>query len=448
MSYSQTTWGQLKAQLSQRLQDQGMVFWVDDELDVYLTEALRAWAAASLYWRERITFNTVAGQAFYVLPTVAASTLAMTATDRETFKAVQYSLIESTASQGAGWTPTDMFTLAQITSSLNDMRNRYLTETGVVLTRSTQVMPGPPDGRVNLDDDTIDVRRACWIRASDGLHFILWREDEWSEAAYAPGYETASTPTPYAYTVTATAPVQLLVAPPPSVPGTLELISVFDGATLDPASADTSLGLPDNVSPAVKWGVLSDVLKGDGQATDPVRVVAADRRWAEFVELGKMQSAVANVIVGGSALMPVSVFDMDAALTGWQDGQGQPSIFAVAGWNLVAFSPVPDGVYGVSMDVVRNAPIPANDNDFVQVGLEDLQTIINYAEYCALFKVGGDDLQRSEERMREFYKGAAEYNAKLKANALFAKAIFTNARREPDERPRRLEEQQNVDVSG
>jgi hypothetical protein len=331
-----------------------------------------------------------------------------------------------------------MFTLNQVAGEIQDHRNVMLKEAGCVLTRSSQAMPAPPNGRVTLGDATIDVRRAVWRDALYSNNHVLFRVDEWGLAAAQPLWES-SPDTPYSYTIAGTRPLELSLAPPPAVSGTLDLITVDVGATLNPASGATALGIQDNISPAVKWGAISMVTKGDGQQTDIIRRTMADRRWNEMVEIAKMMPLIINAQLNGISVLPCTLYDLDASYGNWQDSTGVPEDIAICGPNLIAIRPVPNGIYSVTLDVCRNAPIPANDAAFVQVGEENLEQILDYAEYAALFKTAGEDLISVEPLIKGFYEAAAVYNSRIRANALFAKTIFGQGDKEEMQRPRMTE---------
>ena len=51
MPYSHTSMGQLKTELSLRLYDANKIFFVDQELGLYIQEALRTFALLSGFWR-------------------------------------------------------------------------------------------------------------------------------------------------------------------------------------------------------------------------------------------------------------------------------------------------------------------------------------------------------------------------------------------------------------
>ena len=299
-------------------------------------------------------------------------------------------------------------------------------------------MPAPPLNRVPLADEIIDVRRAVWRNAS-GANFHLWREDEQALAGLNPAWE--STPaTPYAYTILGTQPVELAVAPLPLTVGTLELLTVNVGAVFNPASSATALGMFDNFSWVVKWGAIADLLRGDGQATSAYRTAFAEQRWREGVELAMLMPVIMAASIGGQGVMPVSLFDLDALYENWQDNVGTPVDLAVAGPNLVALRPVPNGVFTVVLSVARNAPIPADDGSHIQVGNEEIDAILDYAEAAGLFKAA----EPSEAQMERFWRAALGYNKRLAANARFLATIKGRSYEEERDRPRKIEVAEEV----
>jgi len=200
MAYTHTTLAQLKTQLAARLHDSSKVFFVDAELGVYLTESLRTFNALSGMHRARQTLPTVASTAFYSLPTAMSAELGYTVTDRDLINAIQYHLLEpATSSWAGGWTGTEMFTMLDVQNALQNRRNQFLAETGVVLTYGTQAVGSPPVGRITLADTVMDVRRAMWINSSS-VKTQLWRSTEIGASAYDRSWEVDSG-IPYAYSV-------------------------------------------------------------------------------------------------------------------------------------------------------------------------------------------------------------------------------------------------------
>ena len=136
MAYSQTTWLEVQNALFDRLGDR--IFWTNlgvwPEIKGYLTEALRAWNCYARFWRDRISFQTVANQPFYrttdpALTTNPPALLNFTITDRMMIAEQQYHLLESQPVINGAiqtepvsptvWRGTDQFTLDGLIRALD-----------------------------------------------------------------------------------------------------------------------------------------------------------------------------------------------------------------------------------------------------------------------------------------------------------------------------------------
>jgi hypothetical protein len=95
------------------------------------------------------------------------------------------------------------------------------------------------------------------------------------------------------------------------------------------------------------------------------------------------------------------------------------------------------GPYSFRADVVRNAVVPLLDGDFVQIGREWIDTIIDEAFHIALFKSGGSEFADTVPLHQSFVKAAASYNDKLKAMSVYLNAIQAQSTEETKLRPRR-----------
>lgn len=437
MAYANVTFAQAKAQLALMLGDPTNVFWTDAELGVYITEALRTWGAASMYWKERGTFATVASTPFYALQTQLPTQLGYTVTDQNIVAAIQYQLLEP--STGNSWPGTDQFTLATVTNAIQRRRNQFLVETGAVLTHGTQIIAPLALGRFALDDTVIDVRRAAFQAVLSTDWTTLWRADEWAIGANFAMTWVQNPGTPAVYSVSVTPPVTIQIAPAPTAAGTLDLLTVEVGAALDP-TAGVVLGIPDDFSWVVKWGALADLLGADGQARDPQRAEYCQKRWEDGIALARIYTSIMQLQVNDVAVYTCSLQELDAGNPTWQQTEGSPTVGALAGLNMLALSDVPDGVYGISADVVRKAPVPAADGDFLQVGQEELDAILRYAEHVAAFKMAGDEFLGTIPQYEGLMKAAMVSNERLRANARNFNVLTDRAKVEESRRPRRLQE--------
>lgn len=445
MAYTHTTWSQLRTALLQRLRDTSAVFWLNasatDEVSLYLGEALRSFGVLSGFWRERSTVSLTPGTFIYALesqtagsPTLA-SLIAPTITDRDIIQQIQYALLEAASTQ-ASWPGTSMFTYNDITGAVQNRRNQFLADTGVMLTHSMQVAASPPIGRQALDQGIIDVRRVAWVGASPYAYYsTMWASDERTLTAYGRSWNTDSG-TPEEWLVLASPPITLQLAPPPISTGTLDMLTV-NSLALDPATSATVLNVPDNLAAAVKWGALSDLLSIDGPARDLPRAVFCQQRYEQYVAMGRYLPMVVNAEVNGVSTIPVSLQELDASEPNWMNSSSAPADVALAGWNMMAVNPVPDanGPYSVTLDVVRNAPVPSADATQVQLGREQLDMILDYAEHVALFKVGGAEWHATELQAQNFMKQAMAYNKRLSATAHAALAAAFSSAKEQADRP-------------
>lgn len=436
--YTHTNFGQLKTRLAERLGDPTNAFYGSDECAAYLIEALRIWGSITGYWRERGTFSTVSGTSHYDLQTLllsgATKLLDQSVTDHQIIKDMQYHFLEPVSSQSV-WPGTDMFTLDDLRYALQRSRDQFLVDSGCVLTRSTWNMPPPPAAVISLDDKIIDVRRAVW-RDSAVVPYLLWRTDTWQETSISAAWNI-ETGNPEDWMLNDTRPVEIRVSPPPNDSGTLELVTVNAGPALDPATAATPIGLPDSLAWAAKWGAISDLLSGEAQSSDPQRAQFARQLYALGVEIATKLPTVTYSEINGIPGFPCSLADIDAAYQNWQaETPTIPEDVGVIGSNLVFLRPVPDNVYSVVLDVVRNAPIPTGDGDPVQVGLEELNAILDLAQVLAAFKQGGQEFSDSLTQSQDAFRAARVYVRRMNANILTLDTLAGLARREDVLRPR------------
>src|SRR5438309_1064099 len=410
MPYAHTTYTGLKTSLSERLADTAKTFWTDTELGLYLTEALRTFGLLSGFWRARGALRTIANTVFYDIttqtygsPTLQAL-LGSTVTDRDIIQQLQYHLVES-ASDQTQWLGTEQFIYNDIVKAVQQRLNQFLADTGIVVTRSLVAVASPPIGRQQLTDTIIDIRRAAWLGASPLNYYVpLWREDERTLTAANQGW-SVNPDGPDAYSILGPPPLQLQLSPIPVASGQLELLTVSTGTALNPASSATALGIPDDLAPAIKWGALADLLGKDGIARDPVRAYYCEQRYQIYVRLARVLPVILHAGLNGVPLIPATLQEMDAAEPNWESVTASPfnpvADVIIAAPNLIALNPVPDTLYSVTLDVVRKTPT-YSDADQVQIGREQLDAILDYAEHLALFKVGGAEWHSSERQANNF----------------------------------------------
>lgn len=391
------------ADLQNRLDDANGVHWTTTELQRYMQEGLRTLSAYTQRYRDRGTFSTSASQPFYDLPTLLPSLRAYTVTSQDLVYDIEYALMEP---PGLAWTGTEQFNLSLILEALNSRLQQFLLETGAVQTRTTVSETPDADGRIALDPTVMTIRRAAWTANSRTIP--LTREDEWGFAHYArtypqnPAQPVATWPT--GYSVGVTPPLSVQLAPAPVSPGSLDLVAVQTGATLDLTAVP--LGIPDDWSWVVKFGALAELLSRDGVAFDPTRAAYCEARWQQGITLAKAASVVLNGVIAGNLVTLRSLADLDAYRRNWQTTPGTPTNLALAGQNLIALSVTPDNVYTVTLDLVVNVPLftLGTLTDCVAVDAPLRDAYLDYCQHLALFKEGPQQVQTAMALFERFQR--------------------------------------------
>lgn len=396
MPYTAPSLTEAQAALASRLNDPGFIRWLAPELAGYLREALRTWQSWTHNYRDQGSFNTVATEPFYDLPTELPSLRAYTLTNWDLVSDLQYSLLEP-APAGGTWTGTDQFNLDQLNTAIQRRRDQFLRETGVVITRTTIPYAAPPaSGRIALDERVSIVRRAAWRPDATMITSPLGRATEWAANNFAPAW-LQDTQEPYAYSVSVVPPLTLQVIPPTANPGTLDLLSINTGAPLDP-DIETTLGIPDDFTWIVKFGALADLLNGDGLALDPQRAAYCETRWQQGLDLARSSPVVLSARINGVACRIGAISDADSYSPTWQMVPGVPIQPLLAGGNVVAIWPPPRTLgnpWTITLDVVPNMPVPVNPGDVLQISQDVYDSILDYAQHLALFKEGPGQLEQA-----------------------------------------------------
>ena len=452
MSYTYMTGTQFNAALARRLQDAGNVFWTSAELTRWRTQALRVWSTVATYWRDKGTFNTAASTPFYDITTTAGSSaqmsalLGMTVTDQDLVTDLCYALVEAQPTFPATWNGTDQFDLTSILGAIQRRRDQFLSETGAVLTRLVTAVGAPANGLVVLADNVLDVRRVAWKDAATGAVTPLYRADE-LQADYGLPQWSVNPATPSLYSTIATPPLTVQLIPVPAAPGSVDILSVNAGATLD--GSGVLLGIPDDFAPTIFYGALADLLGRDGQCADPDRAAYCESRWQQGCELARINPTAILAEIQGTDNLMDDLWSIDTAMSTWQSttSAAQPTVVATAGRNLVALAPMPDaGPYSCTLNVVRNAPIPANDAAYLQLGRDAIDALLDYAEHVAMFKVGGAEWHATDRAYTNLLRLATQYNEKLRASSMYKEILWPTAKRQSRDVPRRQPDVADTEV--
>jgi hypothetical protein len=427
MPYSHTTFADAKQRLASELGDPGKVFFVDHELGRYIIEALRWWGLTAQYFRESGKLTTVAGQSFYHIETdltnSAGTSLlqSLSITDRELINDINYALMEpQIVSWPGGWVGTEMFSLQEISSILSDSRDEFLKLTACIAEGYSLVAN---QQRISLPADHIRLLRCEVNQAGSAGPLPIWVVDQ---VELFTSFQSTLNPQqqrPKAYAVSYSPQLTVDLWPSPSVPTTLGIQGIRTGVSLDPTVTATILKIPDDASFLLKYRTIADLLSGDGLARCPQISEYCEQRYMDGL------AAIANYLSilwqndAGPRGQISSVAQWDQTRPTWRySTPGEPRSVAQLNWNTIAVRPIPDDEYNITFEVIRKAPVPALDDDFIQVGRESMQAIYDYAQHIALVKSQGAEFETTLQRYQSAKAMAEEYRQQIASQSYLYQA--------------------------
>lgn len=428
--YASVLYSDLVTALALRLSDPTFAFWSEDEMKSYLNEAMRTWQAYSASYNIRVSVPTAANTLFYDLFQLVPQ-LTPTITDEEVVRDVAFALQEPYDVPGHAWIGTEQFSVADVYQSLNQRRNRFLLETGLVLKNIEINGPIPSTSSLIVPGDVMDVRNMLW--KEDEIYSLMWRLDPQTSASKPLYSLTPGVPSDYA-----TYPFQPLIvnlSPPPANNGLANILVVESLPDMDPMTPAV-LGIPDDFCWVIKYGILADMYGTDGPGQDDSRADYCEKRWNDGVMLARISNFVH---IGQNMGIPAyidSVAELNTGDPSWPSRTpGPPETLAIAG-NMVATGPVANSVYSMTFDIMPKFPI--DESTFVQLGPEVVSTILDLAQHIADVKEGAEELKNSSRQYSNMVKMAAVQNDRLRAQSQNFDVLNNQVRRFSKEHPRRI----------
>jgi hypothetical protein len=427
MAYAFITYLQARSALAQRLSDASKNFFIDAELGVYVKEALQTFNALANFYRDDFTFPARQNVTWYDLTdsTNLPNTLRpLTTTDQSLLNAIEYHLLEpQTASYPLTWTGSKQFAVTDILNALQQVRDQTLSESGCTI---TQRLVAAVSGRTTLADTVINIRRVAWI-PNTGLGYAancLMPSDIWGTQSFEPGFVQAAPGIPQIYRRSTEPPLSFDVDIQPAVAGNYDVLTVDAGATLL-TTASTILPVPNDWCWAIKFGALAQLFGRDGLAADPLRANYCSERFVQAMAAMRLAPALLAARIANVPVVVDAVQAADFYRANWQAlAAGVPDSLYYAGLNMVALVTLPNaGSYTVTATVVRNMPLPVADGDFLQVGRDDINAILDYAQHVAMLKCGGAEFASTFPLYSSFIRHCTLYNSKLSAMSPFREWI-------------------------
>lgn len=433
MAYTQITFDQFVSAISTRLNDPTNRFYLLAEVQSYAKEALRTWQAFSAFTTERDSITTVAGTMLYDLQALITN-LEPTITDRQVIVEIQQHLQEPLSP--TSWIGSQQFTFNQVVAAIQRRRDKFIVETGIHLYPVTQAITAGA-GNIELDNDTIDVNRAVWLDQA-GFRTVLFKTDQFALTGASASWLTVAD-VPSDYTTVLATPLMLQLAPPPAANGTLEMLVTQSGPDLNPLAGATILDVPDDFYWVIKYGALADLFGQDGPGKDESRQGYCETRWKEGVALARMFNVVRFGYINGAPSFVDTMAELDAFQVNWPNNP-QSAVtqnLAVAG-TVLGVNPTPTTGLVISLDIIAKMPIPTVGGDFIQVGKEVVDVLVDYAQHLAMVKEGSVELQATQEQYNNLVRLAAVTNDRLRASNKDFDALSDKSLRQYHEQQRRV----------
>lgn len=423
MPYPQ--FSEAKAALAGRLADPNNFFWSDTELGLYILESLRCWNALTEMWVVNFPFNSQPNTVWYNLGSLAGSPRLRTLTDTDLYNIIEYHLLEPAT--GATWTGTSQFSISDLSQALQRRRDEMIQMTACNLGFFGNIPSTPNVQRGAYPFDVLEPIRQRFIPAPTlGAAITLSREDTIAYDNFSP-FHNQSVGLPTTFSVITEPPKQFDVDIGPNVPGSYDLVAVQQGSPFNPPGG-VPLGVPDDWAWVIKWGALADLLGRDSEATDRERAAYCLRRYSDGLKIMQQANWIESATIQNFPVDTPSLREMDGYAPEWQDDPNAWQGIVTAGIDFIAPSPV--GSQGASVNLVGNAPIPVQNNDPVQVMQDAYDTVLDYAQVLASFKMGGAEFKATMELEKKFYEYAQQNNKRLARLGIFSETVHMQGNRQ------------------
>jgi hypothetical protein len=144
-----------------------------------------------------------------------------------------------------------------------------------------------------------------------------------------------------------------------------------------------------------------------------------------FYSVPTQIGAIQRVKFDGEPLTLISINELDLGQPGWQGVSGDPLFYALMGANLFALSPQPTSG-DIAVEGISETPTLTNDSDYVMLGDEQLNRILDYAEHYCSFKEGVGEFDAQMTGFAFFIEAAGKRNGNLLATALYRQWMGRN----------------------
>lgn len=440
MPYSFINRSQFRTALSNRLYDVTPTTFPVAELDLVINETLQSFNVHANFYRQEFTFSPAASTTWHDMSDtdVMPNTLRpISETDQTLLELMEYHLLEPvTDTYPLSWTGSNQFTLTDLLNAIQQFRDQVLSESNCTVART--LVPALP-GRTFLNQLTLALRRVSWLPVSNpsGYSFnTLLSSDLWAQQSFEAAFPQAEPGIPLTFRRSTEPPLGFDVDIQPAVPGQYETHTVNAGGNLS-ITTPTVLGIPNDWCWVSKWGAMAQLFGRESNAKDQLRAEYCLHRYKSGIAAMQQAPALLGARINDVPVVVESVTNGDLYDANWQGAAaGTPVAIYYSGMNLVGLSPKPDtGPYSVTLNVVRNMVLPTIDEDYLQIGRDDVAACLDEAQHVAMIKCGGAEFAATLPLHANFLRHCQLYNAKLNALSPYLEFMDGLARRNKSDNP-------------
>ena len=208
--------------------------------------------------------------------------------DSAVLEEIQYHLLEA-PDLGVSWTD-GLWSTAEVVGYANQRQQRFLKEAPVAFGRALITNSGTISQ--TLPSDWAITNRLVWVD-NDGSWTELPRVDHRELDLSLATWPTGTAAKPQVYTDADTPTLTVHVAPIPTNTGHFQITYVPMAPVLDGTGGGSLFLVPEEFVPAIKYGIMADMLGKSGRAHDPHRAAYCEARFQEGVR------AARSMMLGG-----------------------------------------------------------------------------------------------------------------------------------------------------
>jgi hypothetical protein len=441
----QVSLGEAITEVSTRLGDPNNTFFLHDEIYLYLAESLRCFQSLTGFWKEEFVLTLTPPFATNWFPANdVGSPRQPTLTDTDLYTLIEYHLLEPPS--GATWTGTNQFGIDDLWQSMSRRRNEMLQLAACNMVElSLSCIPNT--NTVPIPDSALDVRRVRWVPAvNQGDPVTLQRGDVLSFQRFTPNYlQTNTNPMRWDILSGQEAPgavdtlLALVLDTLVNVPSKVEALAIAGAPDFDPNIGPPGMPLliPDDWAWVLKFGALADILSKEEEGRDVERATYCRKRYDEGLELMITMPWLSQALLNGVAVDTPALASADRFNYEWQSRSTAFPGIVVGGIDLFAVSPVPTALTSVEMTVVRNAPVPINDDTKpIFLARDATEAVLKEAQHLALLKCGGAEFSESLALHQEFITFCVQTNKRLEESGIFPSDYRSVSPKQEEQQPR------------